>query len=432
MRTGLPRRIARRATRSLRAHSPFRISPAEIARPRNVEHVLDLFTWAKENRGHLTFRGGGSSLFGQTESPGVVVDVSGSFRQITVLDDGERVRVGAGATLAEVNAKLARHRRRLGPQLASSRIATLGGLIATDASGPAPLPGQRVWDTLQHLVVALPTGIVLDTSQPNAEVVLRLSDPHLVQGLLTLKKRLERPETQPEVRRQFALPNTMGYRIDTLLEFTPLAEMVRHLMIGSEGTLGFVAEATFHTVPTQPRQRRRDLSAPYRSLTRRLPGHVLMEDFAVPADALAEVVAELPDLLDDHELEAPEITTTPDGGIHYPLVTDLDDGAAKRRFRRYRRAVVALIREHGGSLSARHGTGRAMSPFLLDQFGDELFEVMREIKHTFDPSMILGPGILLTDDPLTHTQNLRPAQPRSAFQRLSGRLHSWWQDRRPG
>lgn len=417
--------------RPLRTSSPFRITPAEIARPRSIEHILDLFAWARENRGHLTFRGGGSSLSGQAESEHVIVDASHSFQQITVLDGGDRVRAGAGATLAEVNARLARRGRRLGPQLASAQVATVGGLVATNASGPTPLPGQRLWDTLKHLVVALPTGVVLDTSQKNAEITLRLTDPHLVQGLLTLKHRLERPETCEQVRQQFALPNAMGYRIDALLDFDSPVEMARHLLIGSEGTLGFVAEATFSTVPIKPGRRHRDLFEPYRHLGQRIPGHVLLEDFAVPPAALAEVVADLEELLAKHDLATPEMTTTNDGCIHYPLVVNLDDAATKRRFRRYRRDVVALIRGQGGSLRAHHGTGRAMSPFMLDQFGDELFEVMREVKHTFDPAMILGPGILLTDDPLTHTRDLRPARPHSALRRLAAGLPSWWRRHRP-
>ncbi|RRD48994.1 FAD-binding oxidoreductase [Arachnia propionica] len=423
MRTGLPRRIAERLRRpARRGVSPFRITPSEIVRPRSLDQILHLFAWATEHRGRLTFRGGGSSLSGQAESPHVIVDLSRSFRQIEVLDDGERVHAGAGATLAEVNSRLARHGRRLGPTMASATVATVGGLVATDAAGPAPAEGQQLRDTLEDVVVALPTGAILDTRQRNAEISLRLTDPHLVQGLLTLRHRLERPDTTAEVRRQFAIPNTMGYRVAALLDHDSPVEMAKHLIVGSEGTLGFVAEVTLRTVPLRPRPRPRDLEAPYTSLARRLPGHVLLEDFAVPATAIDETVAGLRGLLVKHSFTTEGITTTPDGCIRYALTVDLDDAATQRRFRRYRRDVVALIRAHGGSLRAHHGTGRAMSPFMLDQFGDELFEVMREVKHTFDPAMILGPGILLTDDPLTHTRDLRPGRSRSLLSRLGSRL----------
>lgn len=423
MRTGLARRIADRLHRPRRhGASPFRITPSEIVRPRSLEQILHLFAWATEHRGRLTFRGGGSSLSGQAESPHVVVDVSRSFRQIKVLDNGERVRVGAGVTLAEVDSRLARHGRRLGPTLASAGVATVGGLVATDAAGPVTMDGQRLRDTLEDLVVALPTGAILDTGQRNAEISLRLTDPHLVQGLLTLRHRLERPDTMAEVRRQFAIPNAMGYRVVALLDHDSPVEMAKHLIIGSEGTLGFIAEVTLRTVPLRPRPHRRTLETPYASLARRLAGHVLLEDFAVPVEALDDTVAALPEILAKHSFATDGIDTSADGCIRYPLVVDLDDAATQRRFRRYRRDVVTLIRANGGSLRAHHGTGRAMSPFMPDQFGDELFEVMREVKHTFDPAMILGPGILLTDDPLTHTRDLRPGRSRSLLSRLGSRL----------
>jgi len=48
-----------------------------------------------------------------------------------------------------------------------------------------------------------------------------------------------------------------------------------------------------------------------------------------------------------------------------------------------------------------------MAPFLRDQYGDELYEVMREIKHLFDPSGVLNPGVLISDDPDAHLKDLK-------------------------
>ncbi len=400
------------ARRLARNPSPFHVRRSTVAYPSSVADVLALFEWAGNSGRHLLFQGGQSSLSGQAVGEGVAVDLERGFKKITVLDDGARVRAEAGATLADVNARLLRHGRRLGPELASARVATIGGLIATNASGPCALPGQRIWDTLESLVVALPTGTVVDTARSGADIDLRLSDPRLVEGLITLRQRLQRPETRDEVRRQFALPNAMGYRIDALLDFRSPVQMVRHLVVGSEGTLAFVAEAVLKTVPLRPRSRRRSLYGPYLELASRHAGHLLLEDFAVPVEAQPEVVAALQDALTAHEFRPMGLVSDVDGTIRYALNVDLDDAAVLRRFRRYRRAVVEVVRDADGSLRASHGTGRAMAPFLIDQFGDELYEVMREVKHTFDPQSLLGPGIVLTDDPYTHTHNLRPGRRR--------------------
>ena len=61
----------------------------------------------------------------------------------------------------------------------------------------------------------------------------------------------------------------------------------------------------------------------------------------------------------------------------------------------------------GGSLKAEHGTGRMMAPYVRRQYGDELYEVMQEIKRLCDPRGILNPGVLISDDPDAHIRHLK-------------------------
>ena len=60
------------------------------------------------------------------------------------------------------------------------------------------------------------------------------------------------PASVATVERLFAMKNTMGYGVNALVDFTSPLDMLVHLMIGSEGTLGFVASAVFRTVPVHP------------------------------------------------------------------------------------------------------------------------------------------------------------------------------------
>ena len=101
-------RDARAITRLAMSHdaSHFLLTPAEVARPANVHEVAALIADAAARRRPLTFRAGGTSLTGQAVTDGTLVDVRRHFRHIEVLDDGRRVRAGAGATLADVNARL--------------------------------------------------------------------------------------------------------------------------------------------------------------------------------------------------------------------------------------------------------------------------------------------------------------------------------------
>jgi D-lactate dehydrogenase len=69
--------------------------------------------------------------------------------------------------------------------------------------------------------------------------------------------------------------------------------------------------------------------------------------------------------------------------------------------------MTDLILGMGGSLKAEHGTGRMMAPFVRRQYGDELFEVMRELKRLCDPAGTLNPGVVISDATDAHVSGLK-------------------------
>ena len=201
----------------------------------------------------LTFRGGGTSLSGQALSDSVLVDTRMHFQGIEVLDDGRRVRVEPGATVRAVNARLARHRRRLGPDPASEIACTLGGVIANNSSGMQCGTELNAYRTIESMVIVLASGTVIDSAAPDAARRLAQLEPELHRGLVELRDRVRsNPRDVTTLERLFSLKNTMGYGLNAFLDHDdPLAVLVR-LMVGSEGTLGFVASAVFRTVEVLP------------------------------------------------------------------------------------------------------------------------------------------------------------------------------------
>lgn len=237
-----------------RAHdaSHYLLHPQALATPRDVSGVAEVMRACTRLGVPLTFRSGGTSLSGQALSDSVLVDTRAGFTGIEVMDSGARVRVQPGATVRAVNARLAPYAAALGPDPASEVACTLGGVIANNSSGMQCGTERNTYRTLESMVVVLASGTVLDTAAPDADAVLREAEPALHDGLLALRDRVRgSAESVATLERLFALKNTMGYGLNSLLDHDTPAEMLARLMIGSEGTLGFVASAVFRTVPVR-------------------------------------------------------------------------------------------------------------------------------------------------------------------------------------
>ena len=180
----------------------------------------------------------------------MLVDVRRHFRTVEVLDGGALVRVQPGATVRQVNTRLAPLGRKLGPDPASEGACTIGGVVANNSSGMACGTVQNTYSTMESLVLVLPTGTVVDTGAADADQRLRALAPDLHEGLLRLRDRVRgEPESVRRITQLFAMKNTMGYGINAFLDHDSAVQILAHLAVGSEGTLGFIAEVTFRTVP---------------------------------------------------------------------------------------------------------------------------------------------------------------------------------------
>ena len=238
--------------------SHYLLRPHTVARPETVEQVAALLAEASRTGRALTFRSGGTSLSGQGVTDQLLVDTRRAFTGIEVLDGGERVRVQPGATVRQVNARLARYGRRLGPDPASEIACTIGGVIANNSSGMACGTEQNTYRTLESMTLVLASGATIDSSSTDADgrdadEQLRLAAPELWAGLAALRARvLGNGESVASIRRLFAMKNTMGYGLNAFLDHERPIDLLVRLLIGSEGTLGWVAEAVFRTVPVAP------------------------------------------------------------------------------------------------------------------------------------------------------------------------------------
>ncbi|MFF0744771.1 FAD-binding and (Fe-S)-binding domain-containing protein [Streptomyces sp. NPDC004111] len=230
--------------------SPYRFVPQVVVVAEDIDDISAVLSYAHGKGREVVFRAAGTSLNGQAQGEDILVDVRRHWSGVEVLDGGARARIRPGTTVVRANASLAPYGRVLGPDPASALACTLGGVVANNASGMAAGTTRNSYRTLSSLTFVLPTGTVVDTADPRAEEDLRHAEPALCDGLLALKREIEAdPALVARIRAKYEIKNTNGYRLDAFLDGTGPVEILRGLMVGSQGTFGFIAETVFDALP---------------------------------------------------------------------------------------------------------------------------------------------------------------------------------------
>ena len=228
----------------------YRLVPAIVVVVDSEDEVQRLLAVCGRNRTPVTFRAAGTSLSGQAITDSVLVLLGDRWRGCRIGADGETISLQPGVIGATANRRLAPLGRKIGPDPASIDAAMIGGIAANNASGMCCGTVQNSYHTLTGLRVVLADGTVLDTREPASRVAFMERKSDLVQRLDALARRARAdPSLSARIRHKFRLKNTTGYSLNALIDFEDPIDVLAHLMIGSEGTLGFISEITYRTVP---------------------------------------------------------------------------------------------------------------------------------------------------------------------------------------
>ncbi len=232
--------------------SIYQVMPIGVVLPRDAEDIAATLKLCAEEGVPVLPRGAGTSLAGQTVGRAVVIDCSKYMDRILEVDVGRgQVRVEPGVVQDGLNAALAPQRFRLGPDTATSNRATLGGMIGNNSCGARSIVYGKMVDHILALRVLLSDGteLVLN-SLDDVGLAEKRREPSQ-EGLLyrTVLEIVEANRDEIDRRYPKILRRVAGYNLPEMFQ-RPFN--LARLIVGSEGTLGVVTEATVQIVPRPP------------------------------------------------------------------------------------------------------------------------------------------------------------------------------------
>ncbi len=231
----------------------YRLIPKIVIKADSEAEVCRIVQAAELHKIPLTFRAAGTSLSGQAITDSVLVICGGDWNAYEILDNGNRIRLQPGVIGGQANRYLAPFSRKIGPDPASINAAMIGGIAANNASGMCCGVAQNSYQTIHSMRIVFHDGTLLDTADRHSRAHFKRTHPALVDRIQQLAETVRANTALAErIRNKFKIKNTTGYSLNALVDFKDPIDIILHLMIGSEGSLGFISEITYDTVVEHP------------------------------------------------------------------------------------------------------------------------------------------------------------------------------------
>jgi D-lactate dehydrogenase len=231
----------------------YRLIPKLVIRVESEDEVVAVLKLAQAEQVPVTFRAAGTSLSGQAISDSVLLVLGDNWNGREIREQGAQIRLQPGVIGAQANAWLAPFGRKIGPDPASINACKIGGIVANNASGMCCGTAQNTYFTLAGMRLVLADGTRLDTEDAASIAAFRASHADLLEQLAQLGRETRaNAELAAKIRHKYRLKNTTGLSLNALVDFDEPLDILCHLLVGSEGTLGFISAVTYDTVPDHP------------------------------------------------------------------------------------------------------------------------------------------------------------------------------------
>lgn len=421
-----------------RAHDPDAGTALAVVRPRRTEEVQAVMRWATAHRVPVVPRGAGTGLSGGATalSDGIVLSTE-RMRDITVDPVTRTAVTQPGLFNAEVKKAVAEYGLWYPPDPSSYEICSIGGNIATNAGGLCCVKYGVTTDYVLGLQVVLADGTAVRLGGPRLKDVAGLSLTKLFVGSegtlgivteVTLKL-LPAQHRGCTVVASFAdvaaaadaVVTITGKIRPSMLEFMDsvainavedklkmgLDRNAAAMMVAASDDRGPAgsedaeymarvfteAGATEVFSTSDPEEGEAFVAARRFAIPAvEAKGSLLLEDVGVPLPSLADLVAGVEKIAEQHALMISVIAHAGDGNTHPLIVFDPSDQAEAERAQTAFGEIMDLAVGLGGTITGEHGVGRLKRPWLEGYLGPDVMALNQRIKNALDPDGILNPG----------------------------------------
>ena len=231
----------------------YRLIPKMVIRAKDEDEVSLILKVCSELTIPVTFRAAGTSLSGQAITDSVLLIAGSHWKKFHINENGSEISLQPGLTGGRVNSLLAPYGRKIGPDPASINSAMIGGIAANNASGMCCGTAENSYKTVSGMRIVFADGSILDTRDRASKDAFHKSHNQIVSDIENLGRSAKNNSLLADrIRKKYKMKNTTGYSLNALIDFTDPCDIIEHLMIGSEGTLGFISEINYKTVPEHP------------------------------------------------------------------------------------------------------------------------------------------------------------------------------------
>ena len=426
------------------------VRPDAVVWPASTEDVSKVLRAADGRGVPVTPFAAGTSLEGHAVpvSGGISLDMTRMDAILELRPDDLQMDVEPGVVGTAIDEAAAPHGLFFPPLPSSGAISTIGGMIATAASGMKTVKYGEVADWILELEVVLADGTVLTVGSRAVKTSSGYNLKDLVvgsEGTLAVVTRatLRLTGLPAQVRGGRAVFATLedataavadavrsGLDVATIelidewcaamanaysgtdLPDRPTVFLEFHADHGVDEEVAFCREVfEAHGVERfeiGDRDAMADLWRARRDLTYAILAHdpqltpIHPGDVTVPIGSLGTIIDYAGSLADETGLLVPCFGHAGDGNLHYTVLVDRDDPEAVERGERVYRQIVERAIELGGTATGEHGIGLGKREYLVAEHGTAAVELMRTIKQAFDPRGTLNPGKILPEVETEH------------------------------